>query len=194
MRGRTQAEATLRATRRLVTLQRFGLRSLAREVTSVGRLAPVRITWVNAFRASALISDPGAPGSKRRSRHPGHPGQKGDPGVSGYQMVYGTWLNVAYGQFATGSTTCPVGKKALGGGLDTSGGDPRLEVVYSSPWVLSGTSGFTTSALPGAYGPASSTRTWPDYPGSTCSETQPAGATAVPGRARLWRALPAFAT
>jgi hypothetical protein len=98
--------------------------------------------------AQGLKGDPGIPGALGPKGDSGAQGLKGDqglqglqgiqgvkgdpgpPGISGYERVYGPWANVASGQFATGSATCPSGKKALGGGLTNSGG-VQLEVVYS---------------------------------------------------------------
>jgi hypothetical protein len=54
-------------------------------------------------------------------------GADGPPGLSGYQPVPGSAFNVSPGQTMSGSSTCPAGKLALGGGEDNSaGGDVTL--------------------------------------------------------------------
>ena len=71
--------------------------------------------------------DPGAQGAKGdqgiqgTQGIQGQKGDKGDPGLSGYQRVYTGWTTSNPSSYATVWAKCPAGKKALGGGLDTTG-------------------------------------------------------------------------
>ena len=59
----------------------------------------------------------------------GPKGDTGAPGVSGYEIVYEN-MYLLVGQTGTVTATCPVGKKAMGGGV---GSDARLAIVESIP-------------------------------------------------------------
>ena len=71
--------------------------------------------------------DPGAQGAKGdqgiqgTQGIQGQKGDKGDPGLSGYQRVYTGWATSNPSSYAIAIAKCPAGKKALGGGLDTTG-------------------------------------------------------------------------
>ena len=71
--------------------------------------------------------DPGAQGAKGdqgiqgTQGIQGQKGDKGDPGLSGYQRVYTGWATSNPTSYAVVIAKCPAGKKALGGGLDTTG-------------------------------------------------------------------------
>jgi len=76
---------------------------------------------------AGAAGSPGALGPKGDTGErgePGIPGAKGDtgaPGVSGYQIVTGTTVLIAPGASGSATATCPVGKKALGGGFSATG-------------------------------------------------------------------------
>ena len=63
--------------------------------------------------------DPGDPGAQGLK---GEKGDSGTPGVSGYSTVLGPGTNLAAGAFGGAGASCPTGKKALGGGFNTSKG------------------------------------------------------------------------
>jgi Collagen triple helix repeat (20 copies) len=86
--------------------------------------------------AQGLKGDQGLQGIQGIQGIQGQKGAKGDTGaagISGYQMVYSSWVNIAYGQLATVGAICPAGKKVLSGGPDTANGEPHLAIVYSVP-------------------------------------------------------------
>jgi hypothetical protein len=62
--------------------------------------------------------DPGAQGLKGEQGIQGIQGLKGDPGVSGYLVTIGGDKTLLVGQAGLSTATCPVGKKAVGGGYD----------------------------------------------------------------------------
>lgn len=99
----------------------------------------------------------GPPGPKGDTGDPGHKGPAGDHGsqgiqgvkgakgdkgnagplgLSGYVRVAGPWASIPMGGVAEASATCPPGKKAVGGGFETSPNDDLL-VIYDGP--VSGT-------------------------------------------------------
>lgn len=81
------------------------------------------------FKAGQLPSGPAGPqGAKGDPGAAGAQGPKGDkgdpgtPGVSGYAMVVGPAATLGPSAFGGAVASCPTGKKALGGGFNTSKG------------------------------------------------------------------------
>jgi hypothetical protein len=93
---------------------------------------------------------PGAQGPK------GDKGDSGPVGLSGYQRVSSAWTPIAKGAEVTVFVICPNGKRALGGGPDTS---PvvDLDIVYSG--AFSDSSWAVPVASDGNYGPGN-VRVW----------------------------------
>ena len=62
-----------------------------------------------------------------------HAVELGGPGISGYEVVTGT-RNIGPGDTATGSATCPTGKRVIGGGFDSSNAAPlAVEILNPTP-------------------------------------------------------------
>ena len=119
--------------------------------------------------------DPGLPGPKGDKGDPGAQGVKGDqgiqglkgpkgdkgdaggPGISGYERAVSPWTNIAKGNLATLSVTCPAGKKALGAGVENSS-LMDLAIVYDLPVLESGWT-FRAYALGSKFG-SGSLRLW----------------------------------
>src|SRR5262245_39988161 len=113
-------------------------------------------------------ADPGAKGPQGDQGAPGFKGQpgvqsaKGDngdtgsSGLSGYERVTGVWVPVAVGGEATAFAICRSGKRALGGGTETS---PALDldVIYSGSFADS--SWAVRVAQDGNFGPGN-VRVW----------------------------------
>jgi len=53
--------------------------------------------------------------------------------VPGLQIVKGSTVTVNIGGFKAATATCPAGKKLTGGGYETVGGAPTLDVYRSWP-------------------------------------------------------------
>ena len=68
-----------------------------------------------------LPGEKGAPGEKGEKGDTGEKGDKGDPGTSGYVVITGAAQDLANGETAQPIVNCPAGKKAVGGGMTTSG-------------------------------------------------------------------------
>lgn len=80
-------------------------------------------TWAGVPQTSLI----GPRGPQGPAGTPGGTGAQGPPGLSGYQVVQATPFNISPGQTESGSSPCPGGKLALGGGEDNSaGGDVTL--------------------------------------------------------------------
>jgi hypothetical protein len=86
--------------------------------------------------------DPGPQGLKGDTGDKGDSGAPGTPGVSGYSVVVGQAnSNLGPGQLGSVVASCPAGKKALGGGFNTSSG---VFVSFSGPdasymhWIVKG--------------------------------------------------------
>jgi hypothetical protein len=87
--------------------------------------------------------DQGVQGFKGQPGVQGAKGDKGDPGpsgLSGYERATGAWAPIASGGQVTVFAICPAGKRALGGGTETS---PiiDLDIIYSgsfsdSSWAI----------------------------------------------------------
>jgi hypothetical protein len=71
---------------------------------------------------SGAKGDQGDPGAGGPKGDKGDPGDPGTPGVSGYSSVVGAGTNLGAGAFGGAVASCPTGKKALGGGFNTSKG------------------------------------------------------------------------
>jgi hypothetical protein len=89
----------------------------------------------------------------------GPKGDKGDPGpvgLSSYQRVNSAWTPIAQGAEVTVFVICPNGKRALGGGTETSPVDD-LDIIYSG--AFSDSSWAVRVASDGNYGPGN-VRVW----------------------------------
>jgi len=103
--------------------------------------------------------DQGVQGFKGQPGVQGAMGDKGDPGpsgLSGYERVAGSWAPIASGGQVTVFTICPAGKRALGGGTETS---PiiDLDIVYSG--AFSDSAWAVRVAADGNFGPGN-VRVW----------------------------------
>jgi hypothetical protein len=101
---------------------------------------------------------PGPQGAKGDQGEKGDKGDEGDPGTSGYQVVSMTSPTGAAGEIRFVSTTCPAGKKVVGGGGGTAFADGTVE--YSAPkpdssgWTVRAKLGpGTTQEFPSPFGP-----------------------------------------
>lgn len=77
--------------------------------------------------------DRGVAGFKGQPVAQGPKGDTGDPGpvgLSGYQRVSSAWTPIALGAEVTVFVICPNGKRALGGGPETSPSVDR-DIIYS---------------------------------------------------------------
>ena len=103
--------------------------------------------------------DQGVPGFKGQPGAQGPKGDKGDPGpvgLSGYQRVNSAWTPIAQGAEVTVFVICPNGKRAFGGGTETSPVDD-LDIIYSG--AFSDSSWAVRVASDGNYGPGN-VRVW----------------------------------
>jgi hypothetical protein len=75
--------------------------------------------------------DPGTPGTKGDKGDKGDPGPQGVPGISGYQVVND--IHVLFGNTSSSTfvSTCPAGKRILGGGTITF--NKKVQVLASYP-------------------------------------------------------------
>ena len=109
--------------------------------------------------AKGLQGDKGSPGFKGQPGVQGAKGDKGDPGtsgLSGYERVTGSWAPIAVGGEVTVFAVCPNGKRALGGGTETS--PPLdLDIIYSGSFADS--SWAVRVAQDGNFGPGN-VRVW----------------------------------
>jgi hypothetical protein len=103
--------------------------------------------------------DQGVPGFKGQPGAQGPKGDKGDPGpvgFSGYQRVSSAWTPIALGGEVTVFVICPNGKRALGGGPETS---PVVDVDIIYSGAFSDSSWAIRVASDGNYGPGN-VRVW----------------------------------
>lgn len=75
--------------------------------------------------------DPGTPGLKGDKGDKGDPGPQGVPGISGYQVVNDIHVLLGNTSGATFISTCPAGKRILGGGTITF--NKKVQVLASYP-------------------------------------------------------------
>jgi hypothetical protein len=107
--------------------------------------------------AQGAKGDTGTKGDAGANGQPGPKGDAGSPGISGYQVVAGGQSKVmGAGGFGESIASCPAGKKAIGGAVDS---DPDLALETSRPvgngtqWriyaknVSANTGSFTTYAI-----------------------------------------------
>ena len=103
--------------------------------------------------------DKGLPGFKGQPGAQGAKGDKGDTGpsgLSGYERVTGVWAPIAVDGEVTVFAICPNGKRALGGGTETSP-SLDLDVIYSGSFADS--SWAVRVAQDGNFGPGN-VRVW----------------------------------
>jgi Collagen triple helix repeat (20 copies) len=103
--------------------------------------------------------DQGVPGFKGQPGVQGPKGDKGDSGpvgLSGYQRVNSAWTPLAKGAEVTVFVICPNGKRALGGGPETSA-PVDVDIIYSG--AFSDSSWAVRVASDGNYGPGN-VRVW----------------------------------
>ena len=103
--------------------------------------------------------DQGVQGFKGQPGVQGAKGDKGGPGtsgLSGYERVTGAWAPIAVDGEVTVFAICPAGKRAFGGGTETSPG-LDLDVIYSG--AFSDSSRAARVAQDGNFGPGN-VRVW----------------------------------
>lgn len=124
-----------------------GTQQLQRNAVKAAKIAPNAIRTGHVLNGSLLVEDfkPGQipQGPKGDRGDKGDKGDQGAPGVSGYEIV--TQPTTATTTLFTVSVSCPAGKKALGGG------------VNSNTWSLS-SGPYVVSSYPNAVGTGWNTR------------------------------------
>jgi Collagen triple helix repeat (20 copies) len=104
--------------------------------------------------------DRGVAGFKGQPGVQGAKGDKGNPGTVGlsdYQRVTSAWTPIAQGAEVTVFVICPNGKRALGGGTETSPIDD-LDIIYSG--AFSDSSWAVRVANDGNLGSGGNVRVW----------------------------------
>lgn len=82
----------------------------------------------------------GDPGPQGPKGDPGPQGPQGDPGISAYEVVQDNNILAGFQVSRSFSTSCPAGKKVLGGGVQTF--NKNVRVIASTP---TGDNGWTTN-------------------------------------------------